>query len=63
MRFLTKSIFSVGLASILLAACGEEKKEVFDGKVTISGKLENVPEGDVILSKYDVDKISVLGKT
>jgi peroxiredoxin len=60
MRFLTKSIFSVGLAGILLAACGEEKKEVFDGKVTISGKLENVPEGDVILSKYDVDKISVL---
>ncbi|EPR67402.1 thioredoxin family protein [Cyclobacterium qasimii M12-11B] len=48
------------LSTMLLYACGEGKQEVFDGKVTISGKLKNIPEGDVILSQYDVDKISVL---
>jgi len=60
MRFLIRSVFSIVFSVMLLYACGEGKNEAFDGKVTISGKLKNMPEGDVVLSKYDADKINVL---
>ncbi|GAB2993613.1 TlpA disulfide reductase family protein [Cyclobacterium sediminis] len=60
MNVLTKSMFSLGLIAMLLSACGEEKKEVFDGNVTISGELKQIPEGEVVLSVYDTDKITVL---
>lgn len=60
MNVLTKSVFSLGLTVMLLSACGEEKKEVFDGNVTISGELKQIPEGEVVLSVYETDKITVL---
>ncbi|WP_339904200.1 DUF4369 domain-containing protein, partial [uncultured Cyclobacterium sp.] len=60
MNVLTKSMFSLGLTAMLLSACGEDKKEVFDGNVTISGELKQIPEGEVVLSVYETDKITVI---
>ncbi|MEX0882707.1 MAG: TlpA disulfide reductase family protein [Cyclobacteriaceae bacterium] len=37
-----------------------EKKSDFDGKILIEGNLENHPEGQVVLSKYDNDQVNVL---
>jgi hypothetical protein len=60
MRNLVSILCSVGLTVVLLTACGEDKKEVFDGSLTITGSLQNIPEGQVVLSKYETEQIAVL---
>ena len=54
------SVFSLGITAVLLSSCGEEKKEEFDGNISISGELNHIPEGEVILSVYETDKVTVL---
>ncbi|QDH80158.1 AhpC/TSA family protein [Echinicola soli] len=51
---MTKFNYMFLLAALLMvAACSNEvKEEAFDGEVVISGKLENTPEGVLILSRY-----------
>jgi peroxiredoxin len=38
-----------------LMACGESEKREFDGSVKISGKLENIPSGQVVLAYINED--------
>lgn len=45
---------------LCLMACGNNVSQEFDGKVKISGALENQPEGFVILSEYRDDRSEVL---
>ncbi|WP_186756717.1 TlpA disulfide reductase family protein [Echinicola salinicaeni] len=46
---------------VLISSCSNEvKKSVFDGEVIVSGKLENHPEGDLILSRYTDNSIEVV---
>jgi peroxiredoxin len=59
MRNLVNILCSVSLAVVLLTACGEDKNEVFDGILTISGSLQNIPEGQVVLSKYESEQIAI----
>jgi peroxiredoxin len=59
MRNLVRILYLAGLTVVLLTACGEDEKEVFDGNLTITGSLQNIPEGQVVLSKYEVDQIAV----
>lgn len=54
------NIFSLGVAMGFLFSCGEEEKQVFDGQVTISGTIQNRPEGELVLSQYDNNSINVL---
>ncbi len=44
---------------MLSTSCSEEEKK-FDGKVKISGNLENYPEGNLVLSQYANDRTDVL---
>ncbi len=45
---------------ILVASCSNEGKSGFDGKVLISGQLENTPNGQLVLSKYLEDRVEPL---
>ncbi|WP_200977295.1 TlpA disulfide reductase family protein [Echinicola sp. 20G] len=59
---MTKFKYMVFMSALLLvAACSSEVKQVeFDGEVIISGKLENFPEGNLVLSKYLDNSVEVV---
>jgi peroxiredoxin len=59
MRKLIQHAFVMGWAALLLLSCGN-KEEAFDGSVSLSGKLSNQPEGQVVLSRYDNDRIQAV---
>lgn len=54
------TFLSLGVASSVLYSCGEEEKQAFDGQVTISGQIQNRPEGELVLSQYENDRINVV---
>ncbi|SHN00958.1 Peroxiredoxin [Cyclobacterium lianum] len=60
MRHLIQAILSIGIVAFFVSACSEQDKQDFDGKVTISGQLKNAPEGQLLLSVYNIDRVSVL---
>ncbi|MDN3203551.1 TlpA disulfide reductase family protein [Algoriphagus sediminis] len=45
---------------LILSSCGGGTQQAQEGKVTISGVLSNVPEGDLILSKFTDSRPEVL---
>ena len=49
----------LGLTGGLLVSCGN-KEQVFDGAVSLKGQLTNQPEGQVVLSRYDNDRIQAV---
>lgn len=55
-----QAVLSIGLVALLILSCGEKEQQVFDGKISISGELENAPEGQLLLSEYSNDRIEVL---
>jgi len=55
-----RAIPPIGLVVLLFMSCGEEKGQEFDGKITVSGELESVPDGQLIISEYNDDRISAL---
>jgi peroxiredoxin len=57
----SKKVFSLIIIStvITLFSCNPSEKE-FNGEVRISGKLENSPEGHVVLSAYNNEGTTVL---
>ncbi|WP_154859647.1 TlpA disulfide reductase family protein [Cyclobacterium xiamenense] len=59
MRKLMQQALVLGLTGALLVSCGN-KEEVFDGAVSIKGQLANQPEGQVVLSRYDNDRIQAV---
>ncbi|MDN3689192.1 TlpA disulfide reductase family protein [Cyclobacterium jeungdonense] len=54
------TVLPIGVAIGLLFSCGEGEKQVFDGQVTISGQIQNHPDGELVLSQYDNDRINVV---
>ncbi|WP_194775630.1 TlpA disulfide reductase family protein [Pararhodonellum marinum] len=43
-----------------ITACASEKESEFDGKVLIKGKIENAPEGNLVLSQFMDDRAEVI---
>lgn len=50
MKYL-KQLFIVLLFAALIS-CKQESQQIFDGTVTVSGALSNVPSGKIVLMKY-----------
>ncbi len=59
MRTKSTPLYILLICSMLIIACGEEEKK-FDGKVKISGSLDNYPEGFLVLSEYANDRTNVV---
>lgn len=54
-----KNAVGIGLVFMISVACAQQEKN-FDGNVTISGDLDNHPEGYVVLSQYKDNSTEVL---